>query len=279
LKRHARLVVGALLFGVAALSSASAVPLVAACNSLPEKTCYGARVSASRESALLAEPTCATCLQRECCDEVGACQEDQSCIDTFRQAHFCAMHRLKTESECVSPLGGPDNGRRRLYDCMRTRCGALVAAEAPCQISSCNVNPAVVQLGPATCDRCVNDACCKEVNECYLDRRCKLAVECIVRDCGPTLGQEMTALGDRGPEEVRRERAGVCSSGTIPVDAGRPNAPGCIDKCLNDFAPLAGGTSDDANARCLAFSVFACGASSKCGPKCVAAPIRDASAE
>jgi hypothetical protein len=276
LRRRLGFVVTAMLFVAAVLPTASVVPLVGACNSLPQAACFGHVVS-----ALGSNEACTTCLQRSCCDEVGACQDDQACRDAVRSAHSCVLTRAKSESECVSPLGDPKDPRRRLYDCMRRRCGGLIAAEAPCEISSCNVNPAVVQLGPPACDRCVNNSCCKEVNECYLDRRCKLAVECIVRDCAATLGQEMSELGALGPEAVSRSRQAICSSGTDrPRDDGADGSGGgCIQKCLEDFAPATGGTSDDANARCLAYSVFACGAGSGCGQKCTETPIRDAAAD
>ncbi len=260
----------------------SVVPL-AACNSLPNETCFGQRVNGLGIDAGTPDATCTSCLQDQCCDEVGACQDDPGCRDAFRSAHQCVSVRGPgAESECISPLLGPTTQGRRLYNCMRGRCGGLVAAEAPCGVSNCVPDKAIVLLASPTCDRCLSGSCCKEMNECYTDRRCKLAVECIVTDCKASLGGDMSRLGSLEPKELIEEiRVAVCAGGDLVLDAsaaeqsasnpllaGDQAGGACIQECLFKFAPTLRGTADDANARCLAYNVFACGAALGCGAAC-----------
>jgi len=277
-----RLVCASSVVVLVALAGASGLPAIVACNTLPDNTCYGERVNALTRDAGSTDPGCSTCLQRSCCDEVGACQADAACVEAFRAAHRCVLERgAGDESECVSPLGASTSSGRRLYECMRARCGGNVPSEAACGISSCRVDQAVVLIATPTCDRCVTGSCCKEVNDCYGDRRCKLAVECIARECTSTVGRDMEFLAEIGDEGVRAVRDAVCSNTPLPVGVGPDRLGGsCIERCLVDFAPVTGGTTDDANARCLAFSVFACSAGAKCGAACAEpAPLRDAAAE
>jgi hypothetical protein len=169
---------------------------------------------------------------------------------------------------------------------MRDRCGSIVASQGPCGVSSCKVDKAVVLLANPSCDKCVGGSCCKEINACYQDRRCKLALECIVSRCASTLGEAMSRLTAAGKAEIERTRAAVCSGASAErpqpgTDAGADmsgDPTRCIvDECLEVFAPVSGGTSDDQNARCLAFGVFSCGALADCGKSCAA--DEDASAE
>jgi hypothetical protein len=111
-------------------------------------------------------------------------------------------------------------------------------------------------------------ACCTEINACYESRRCKLILECITAHCPRTLGPSMAGLGEAPPGTAERMSAAVCNSGAGPEG----ESPPCIQRCLDEFAPVGdSGTTDDEAGRCLAFSVYACGAREKCGPVCGAA--------
>lgn len=245
------------------------------CEALPDKTCRGEQVNGLTVDAGALDPKCTSCLQTNCCDAVGYCSEDNACATTFRRAHECVLEGgPASESECINELGASTQRSRQLYDCMRTNCGGSSAADASCGISNCNIDPSVVLLASPTCDRCLGGNCCREINDCYGDRRCKLAVECIVRQCEATLGPEMTQFGAAGQETIDGIRHFVCTdTGTRRGIAQPPTlAPAgeCVLGCLAAFAPVEG-TADDDRARCRALDVYACGAKAGCGAACTKA--------
>lgn len=240
------------------------------CDGPPDKTCFASRVNALTEpDAAGPSRACSVCLQsknapKACCDAVGACDEDptKKCVPSFQAAHLCVVDGGRSaESRCKGMLEG--ERASALYACMRSNCGP------ECGVPSCDLDPAVVLFANPSCDRCMGGGCCEQINACYGDRRCKLTLECITKNCPRTLGPSMTELTDAGPDVIRRLRDAVCTPGSQPApgDVG-PGA--CLQRCLDDFAPgpEGGGTSDDFGARCLAFGVYACGAESNCGPSC-----------
>src|SRR5262249_6216758 len=109
-------------------------------------------------------------------------------------------------------------------------------------------------------------ACCKPINDCYGDRRCKLVIECISEHCPNTFGSSLTAFGTLPPNIISQAVDTVCGGQTPPVPL-----PACLHRCLDEFAPdigTDGGSAADQASRCSAFKVFACGAGAKCGPAC-----------
>lgn len=243
------------------------IAMLPSCNGPPSKTCFADRVNAlGVDEDAGPDRVCTTCLQTKnapnaCCDAVGACDEDPEklCVPSFQAAHRCVIEGgASEESRCRGFL--TNDRAKTLYACMRSNCGS------ECRVPSCDLDPDVGVLVNRACDGCMGGRCCEKINECYRDRRCRNVVECIVQKCPRTLGPSMTALGAAGPEAIERVRQGVCSGESVPGDTG----PGpCLQRCLDDFAPGGDeGTTDDQNARCLAFDVYACGAQAGCGPKC-----------
>jgi hypothetical protein len=251
------------------------------CQSLPEKTCRGEQVNGLSLDAGGLDPKCTTCLQQKCCDAVGYCGEDTACSTTFRHAHECVVEAGPAgESECINVLGASTQRSRQLYDCMRENCGGSVAADAPCGVSNCNVDPSVVLLASSTCDRCLGGSCCREINVCYGDRRCKLAIECIVQECKVALGPEMKRLGELSQASILEVRQLLCSNtagstSPSPIKPPPAIAESCVLGCLGAFAPI-GGTADDDRARCLALDVYTCGAKAGCGAACTDETVLDA---
>jgi hypothetical protein len=255
---------------VAALPSAAVVVAAPACD-LPGKTCQGSLVHAlladggDPHVTGPAEATCTGCIQSNCCDLVGACQEDSECIASFKDAHRCVIENGPgEESTCTTNLVPR---ARALYGCMRERCGGPT-----CRVPNCDVDPAAVLVVTPECDRCVTGACCEQINSCYADRRCKLIIECITNDCAPTLAQSMTVLGSLSAEARETVRKDVCAGRAPQGDPDR-----CLQQCLNAFAPGGEqGTADDQSARCLAFGVFTCSSGAQCGKKCALPESHDA---
>lgn len=257
------------------------VVMLPSCEGLPQKTCFGDRATGLYTEAGTPDNSCAACMQRKaCCDAVGICDELPDCLKALREAHTCVLDGGPgSEAACVTPLGPAGTSpSRRVWDCMRTNCGDVDPSKAECKVSNCIVNPAVIKLANPGCDRCVGGSCCREVNNCYGDRRCKLALECIVTECKGQLGKEMIDFEEGGVARADTARSYACG---FP-DGGRPEGPPpgnaavagpCVDRCLRDFAPFQNGTADDETARCLAFEVYACSARSRCGEECTASTI------
>jgi hypothetical protein len=239
--------------------SPPAVALLPSCSALPGKTCFAERVNVySKTPDAGPEPGCTTCLQsRACCDAVGACDDDQACIDGFRATHACVIDGGPSEeARCKRSL--TTDTSRQLYDCMRGNCASS------CGVPDCTLDKAVILIANPACDRCMGGACCKPINDCYGIRQCKLAMECITTRCDG-LGPSMTALGLAPHDRIEAIRASICAGTDDP--AGVPDP--CLAQCLDEFAPRGdAGTPDDQAARCLAFSVYACGAEAQCGPSC-----------
>jgi hypothetical protein len=263
LGRTAAAVIALLAGCVIAAAAGSAPPgviILPSCSGLPDKTCFGDHVNALVRDDAGPDPECTSCLQDQgCCDRVGTCDDEQGCAESFKTTHRCVVEGgASEESRCKGNLSSDSS--KKLYDCMRGSCGKQ------CGIPHCSLDRAVVLFANPTCDRCMGGACCQQINACYANRGCKLVIECITAHCPRTLGPSMTALGKAAPGTAANVSAAVCAGNDDPGGAG----PGpCLKRCIDDFAPEGSlGTTDDREARCLAFSVYACGAEEKCGPAC-----------
>ncbi len=244
------------------------VSMLPSCGGPPDKTCFADRVNALGVSEDAGpNRACTTCLQtknapKACCDAVGACDEDpeKECVRDFQAAHLCVVDGgASEESRCKGLLTNEKS--KTLYACMRSNCGP------ECGVPSCDLDPAVILFANPVCDKCMGGSCCEKINTCYRDRGCKLIVECIAKNCPRTLGPSMTSLGGAGPDTIESIRKAVCTGTDVPEG---PGVSACLQRCLDDFAPTGElGTTDDLNARCLAFGVYACGAEASCGPKCM----------
>jgi hypothetical protein len=151
---------------------------------------------------------------------------------------------------------------------MRNSCGDNPTDGQRCGMPSCNLDTSVILLATPRCDRCIGSSCCDLINACYKERGCKLIVECVVTRCRAKLGEGLRGLGQQNVSDVERA---ICTGGRplAGPGGGASIATTCIESCLDDFAPIDGGTSDDHAARCDSFKVYACGARSGCGDECI----------
>jgi hypothetical protein len=263
------------LYGASAHQGPVAASVIAACNTLPNGTCYGDKLNAYVSSPDGGpDQDCTTCLQGpKCCDVVGACDEDLACVLSFQATHACVVDGgASAESRCKGTL--INDKSRAAYDCMRTSCGPR------CGVPSCTIDKEITLLANPDCDRCMTGSCCQPINDCYGNRQCKLALQCITQTCTDTLGQQMGALGAQPGAAIEATTQAICTGAPLPP--GVDDAGACIKKCLDDFAPEKdkGGTNDDLAARCLSFKVYTCGAAAHCGSACtLSTPTRDAAPE
>jgi len=244
----------AVLVALASFASAS-------CQTFPDKECRGDKVNVLTAGPdATAATDCTTCMQKECCDAVGACADEpeDKCPAEFKQAQACVLDGGPgIEPKCKASLMSPTS--QALYKCVRgPKCGPT------CGVPSCNLNSAVTLFGTADCDRCVGSACCEPVNKCYENRQCKLFLECITEHCPNSLGPALTGTGNQSKEQLEATRAAVCATnGAAPqvVENAR-----CFQRCLEDFTGT--GNPDDQAAQCLAFGVYTCAAGAGCGARC-----------
>lgn len=254
----------ALLFVFAVvLSTMSVLGTQSSCANVPNNTCSGERVNVLLDLDSGSDPRrddCTRCMQRqECCDRLGACGDDETCVANFKAMQRCELERGATaDKECRRLLA--DDKSLALYTCVRKPCGVS------CGIPSCDLDQAVTLFGTAECDSCITGACCTEINACYTNRQCKLFLECITDHCPKSLGPSLDAFGKLDAGAIDALTTSICSGQNIAVDTGA-----CLARCFSEYVlPADGGNDpDDRAAGCLALNVYACGAKSGCGPRCL----------
>lgn len=235
---------------------------------IPAKTCSGDKVSALvNDDGGANDPrsvACTTCMQdQKCCDVLGTCGEDQACTAEYKNMHHCMLERgAGHEEQCKLELKGAAS--QALYQCERGPCGKQ------CGIPNCDLNPAAPLFSTPTCDRCIGSACCEQINKCYGNRPCKLFLECVTNHCPHSIGTSMARVGALPLALIDTFEAAVCNDGDASALTPGQFDPGpCLDRCLDEFAPLDGGANDEAKAaRCLAIGVYTCGARNQCGEPC-----------
>ena len=237
----------------------AAAAVVVACSAweIPNKRCRATTFSG--EDAAATSPAgapCASCVNAQCCDAVGHCDETAGCNQRVGAARSCLLAAGpaagREEESCRKNLEDQPEAVST-YTCMREKCGT------ECQIPSCDVDRAATAVVNGKCDRCVTASCCTPINECYGDRGCKNVLECIFGKCGPQLGKELLLDQSTG------FRADPCAGD----GGGSPGQPigfeGCIANCIRDF----GAVQNDFRSACRAFSVFRCAAQASCGVDCL----------
>jgi hypothetical protein len=261
---------------VAAAFASLAVAFSCKTFDLPEEICDARALAGPLLASLQTGGACTRCVEDSCCDAVGACQNKARCFEIVKGVHECTLDAgragASAESECAKD-GGLDRDAGveadDTYRCMRDRCGSQ------CGLPVCRVDPAAGLILNVRCDQCFSSSCCPELNRCYGNRACKLALECITEKCEPSLAADL--LDDEitgGP--ARALDAGLIDPRSFCDDAGPVlgdggGAPRCVRTCLCQFAtgdpglePLDPGTQPFA----LALGVYACAASASCGKAC-----------
>ncbi|MDB4941777.1 MAG: hypothetical protein JWP97_1311 [Labilithrix sp.] len=245
--------------------------LLASCNTfdLPAETCDPGRLDARRDPGN-EDNGCTACLEDNCCDYVGRCQNENGCPALVHDAQRCVLDaRLqgaRSEATCAEPLASVKEADEA-YRCMRSACGAQ------CGLPVCEVDKAALLIHDARCDKCFAGACCQPLNRCYGSRACKLMLECIVSTCGAGLGAALEGSTGTLPEQAPRTRAEIDTLCATPP-SGSGALPACVQSCLclyrdNDQGlPQPDITLLPVN---LAESVYRCGKEAECGPDCSAA--------
>jgi hypothetical protein len=239
---------------------------------LPRETCNAKDVTALL-SGTDVDPACKACLEDQCCDDVGYCVKDEaaSCAARVKETHACVLgaglRGALEERACKAHLGDSHHAQS-LYACMRGHCGP------DCKLPVCQLNPAALQFGAPSCDRCVTSSCCEQVNACYGSRTCKLALECIVKNCGRDLADDFKRAKtvDLGIIQQQACTSGPPDGATVS-DGGDQIIGPCVRDCLVAYASTSADGVDDptTEAGCLAFNVFACGARADCAADCAVA--------
>ena len=241
---------------------------------LPTETCDPSKQHGGELMTPLSDVTCNRCLEDRCCDAVGVCERKEGCSLSVANVHACVIHaglggaRAETscaESESLTEKREADTA----YRCMREQCGA------ECGLPVCRVDPAALLIHSANCDACFSSSCCPQLNACYASRACKLTIECIVKECGASLGTTLTngvlnGAPDAGIGVFDGQK--LC---TRDAGANALGAPTCIQKCLCAFKDNDQGLAPTELSQrpiSLALSVYQCGVSAGCGPSCTDPP-------
>lgn len=224
------------------------------------------------------EYVCTECIELNCCDLIGDCQ-DNDCANQVGTAHECVEDAGRAaavvESDCRQALEG--NQSKKVYQCMRDKCGEQ------CRLPTCRLEPLVPPLGEPRCDRCFAQGCCDLMNACAKNRKCLLALSCIVDKCRAEFGDEL-GIAQLGEAQVRKDI--LCDGGGPPpgVDLTGDDGPGqgCFGQCIVDTLGREQDDPEAAEARCLAAQINECGAQVDCGRFCridASAPPADAGSD
>ena len=254
---------------------------VACSNRIPnqpeQNLCDGTQVHATR----IDPNSCTVCLEDKCCDDVGDCSRNDACKKAVLKAQTNVLEegpnagRTATEQACLLDAGvASAPGADKMYSCMRGSCGL------PCGLPVCKLEPGVPSMPTARCDDCFAQTCCRELNECSHDRRCRRMLECIITKCSDEFHTQLVPTN----YAVAASRVSqTCSPGAVVVPGSAPGgpadgasgAPVCFDQCFNETIEFNVGAADASldldrgYSACLASNAFLCGARANCGPDCV----------
>ncbi len=262
-----------------ALSVAAAVAAVAAavgsevaCRGIPQATCTPDKLDVD-----LLEPqraACNACMEDNCCDAVGECQDDPTCADTVAGAHGCVVDAgilaSKNEKGCTEGIVAAGGRPLAAYTCMRNQCGEA------CGLPVCSVVPAAPQFFTPDCDTCVTGACCDAINACYGNRTCKLILECMITNCATELAESIGVAANGGPvpgldEAAAQECASPGTSDGGPLPPVGPFA--CFyEHCIGHYDEQGPVLDPTKSAGCLSTQLFTCGARAPCAAECKPAP-------
>jgi hypothetical protein len=243
--------------GIALLLAVASVAVAAApaCNlSLPRQACVAETVTL--RSAAAEVDGCGDCVESRCCDPTGACQRIEGCGGEVGATLACVVGggASRIEEPNCRPLLQSE-AAVATYDCIADQCAA------ECNLPTCRLDPSVPGILNARCDRCFESRCCDVIASCAAERKCKLALECVLTRCEPDI---VGAIG-QGGDAARALAEIACAAEPPPLGV----AP-CVQECLDTFAPTRarGGTLEDQRALCEIMRVYACGVGSDCGPLC-----------
>ncbi len=233
---------------------------------LPGVACHGTLVQGAVASET--RDACSSCLDKACCDAVGACEAEgagctKALVDGHSEILAAGVDATRKEAEVRRRFATP--AQRNAYECMRKDCSG------PCALPVCEVDNAVTLVVNAACDACLSGACCNAINACYQDRPCRLAIDCVTQECAADFGPSVTRTD---PARLPAIEATICDADGPPrVGDGAP-PPGaedfgpCISRCLFEYAVTPERPERTAVSACLAFRVYACGARARCGDAC-----------
>ncbi len=239
---------------------------------LPNETCDPSHLHGAFDGGTT-DSVCNRCLEDHCCEEVGVCDRSDPCLAVVMNVHQCVLgaglQGAHDEMGCATNNGlGVNTPADKAYRCMRSACGN------ECGLPVCKVDPAAVLIQTAECDACFSSSCCSELNRCYGSRACKLTIECIVNNCGKTLGDSLTADPSRIAADVDAGGLDICDAGAPPVGPADLNAK-CVHECVCTFQNHDQGLTPAENtaqpAR-LALAVYECGQRAGCAARCPRSP-------
>lgn len=244
-------------------ASIVALSLETSCRHLgPIERCRGSTVNRRFvPGTTTPENVCTTCIESSCCDLIGDCQSGE-CANEVAATHACVQDAGRAaaieEPTCRQSLRGDQS--KKVYQCMRDNCGD------ECLLPTCRLDPLVPPLGEPACDRCFAQSCCDLMNECTKNRKCLLALRCIIDECATDFADE---LGSGQAKAAERRREILCSTGSSFADADIDDdghGPGCFGRCIQ--RTFVENDEESIEARCLAAKINECGAAVDCGRFC-----------
>ncbi len=249
-------------------AAVGALVLVTDCSGATRYLACSARNTSFAPATTTDGDTCRSCLEDNCCAELGRCQPQElpigtqerlddpaPCLANASRLFECAVEAGNvSDPACRARLGvAPDSDEANLLACAGRRCPSC-GVPAPCQL-----DPSVPAIVNGTCDACVSAKCCHKVQACYADRRCKLAFECMVNTknkehCVDQLTETASALQ---PGALGRLARLTCATDASPPPLSS-EVPECLRSCVAAFDPN----------QCLALDLLACLDESGCLAAC-----------
>lgn len=128
------------------------------------------------------DPTCDVCLDTTCCGDITACIDDVECRDFMSCLEGCTDTKCETACQVAHPAGATELSA--LSTCVTTSCAVLCGGPSPPPPPPSG-SPASCGLasGLATCDACIDTACCAQSSACVGDADCTAFIGCL-NGCG-----------------------------------------------------------------------------------------------
>jgi hypothetical protein len=132
-----------------------------------------------------ATPSCESCAQAMCCNQLLACDRGTPCGQTIQCAVNCPMNDKPCTDVCAQKFPGGVNGVNALNDCLG-KCPPDTCGPADTVVCDSGLAASTIE-----CDHCLTFECCPEAEACAGNPVCQ---KCLIANAPPSCAPSYAAL-------------------------------------------------------------------------------------